>query len=234
MLLVNTFTFVTFISFARSNPVKIQGMEDYLCLDQPYSLKSSSWKEFLESGRFTPHPDHEKHHIRRLKHKLQEVNAIIDFYKDKFTEDVFGDSFEQINEELGDLHYSEVIPEESEVLADNGNVKIGDKSFLEAYSIFQRLAIALEVIINDEAEKKSISSKMWRASNRMVKVILMNLYTELYNRGVDIPAPLPRRTLPETILCLQSEAYKDVRDFLIMRHLQTASQFYLQMLKQNQ
>ena len=230
-LLVNTFAFATFILFTRSNPVRQLGMKDHVCPIQSDSLESSNWKEFLESGRFIPHPDPEKHHIRRLRHKLEEVNAIIDFYKDKYSQAVFGDSFDQLNEELGELHYPEVIPEESEVITHNENVKVGEKSFLEAYSIFQRLAIALEVILSDEAEKKSISSKMWRASNRMVNTILTNLYTELLTQGVDIPAPLPRNTLPQTVLCLQSDAYKDVRDFVILRHLRIASDFYSKMLQ---
>ena len=72
-------------------------------------MQSSAWKVLLESGRFSPVKDNTDHHMKRLRHKLAELVAIIDFHKEKYAQDVFGDSFHQLDQELGDPDYQEII-----------------------------------------------------------------------------------------------------------------------------
>ena len=194
-------------------------------------MQSSAWKVFLDSGIFSPVPDNSNHHMRRLRHKLAEVAAIIDFHKDKYTEDVFGDSFRQIKKELGDLHYPEIIPFGSEMLINSADHGPSTFSFLEAYSIFQRLALSLEVVTTDLNHHQHSTHKMWRLSSRTVSNILRNIYTELVMKGVSIPEPLTRDIIPDSMRCLPFSSYRDTRDFIILRHLMQAVEFYSQVLE---
>jgi hypothetical protein len=78
-------------------------------------MQSSAWKVLLESGTFSPVQDNTDHHMKRLRHKLAELAAIVDFHKENYAQDVFGDSFQQIEKEVGDLQYPAVIPAGSEI-----------------------------------------------------------------------------------------------------------------------
>jgi hypothetical protein len=106
--------------------------------------------------------------MKRLRHKLAELAAIIDFHKEKYAQDVFGDSFQQIEKELGDLKYPAVIPAGSEILSDNAYQMSNESSFLEAYSIFQRLALSLEIVTTDLQHHQHTTNRMWRACRHTV------------------------------------------------------------------
>ena len=67
-------------------------------------LESSRWKVLLESGRFSPVADRTDHHMKRLRHKLAELIAIIDFYMEKYAQVGFRDSFCQLGKEMKDFH----------------------------------------------------------------------------------------------------------------------------------
>ena len=196
------------------------------------SMQSSAWKNLLESGRFAPVRDNTDHHMKRLRHKLAELVAIIDFHKDIYAQDVFGDSFIQLEKELGELHYQEIIPLQSEMLSEHSilydqmDQVSSEYSLLEAYSIFQRLALSLEVVTTDLQHHQHSTNRMWRASSHMVSNILMNIYTELVMKGVNIPAALTRSIIPQSMRCLPFAAYRDTRDFIVLKHLMQASQFY--------
>ena len=169
--------------------------------------------------------------MKRLRHKLAELAAVINLNKEKYVQDLFGDSFRQIEKEIGDLNYPEVIPLGSEMLSDLEDQVCKESSFLEAYSIFQRLSLALEVITTDLKHHRQYVNRMWRLSTRTVSNILKNIYTELVMNGVSIPAPLNRDTIPQNIRCLPYSSYRDTRDFIILRHLLQAAQFYSQLLE---
>ena len=194
-------------------------------------MQSSAWKVLLESGRFAPVQDNTDHHMKRLRHKLAELVAIIDFHMEKYSQDVFGDSFRQIEKELGDLQYPAVIPAGSEILSDNTYQVSSESSFLEAYSIFQRLALSLEIVTTDLQHNQHATNRMWRASSRTVSNILRNIYTELVMKGVNIPAPLTRYIIPQSMRCLPFSAYRDTRDFIVLGHLIQAANFYSQLLE---
>ena len=179
-------------------------------------------------------PDKTDHHMKRLRHKLAELIAILDFYKEKYAQDVFGDSFQQLDNELGDLHYKEIIPLNSELVVGNTEDQMdqvsSESSFLEAYSIFQRLALSLEVVTTDLQHHQHSTKRMWRASSHTVSNILRNIYTELVMKRVDIPNALTRDVIPQSMRCMPFSAYRDTRDFIVLRHLMQAAQFYSQLL----
>ena len=230
MYAFNTFVLCLTLSYSLASP--LTSHDSPLCshhFTEDLPRQSSAWKVFLDSGIFSPVQDNSNHHLRRLRHKLAEVAAIIDLHKEKYAEYVFGDSFEQIKKELGDLHYPEIIPFGSEMLIDPADQRPGTSSFLEAYSIFQRLALSLEVVTTDLNHHQHSAHKMWRLSSRTVSNILRNIYTELVMKGVSIPEPLTRDIIPESMRCLPFSSYRDTRDFIILRHLMQAVEFYSQL-----
>ena len=191
---------------------------------------SSSWAVFLESGVLAPQQDNSNHHIKRLKHKLAELAAIIDFHKEKYVQDIFGESYSQIYKELADLAYPPLIPEEQGISKDSSD-PLSESSLLEAYSIYQRLALSIEVIIFDQVHHHHSTDKMWRKCTGMVDNILRNIYTELVMKGISIPKPLTRNLIPDTMRCLPFSAYRDTRDFIVLRHLLQATLGYSQRLE---
>jgi len=222
------FTVLLTLSSIQTSPI-IQSQSLELCSHQfseALPLDSSSWGVFLESGLLTPSQDNTNHHVKRLKHKLAELVAIIDFHKEEYAQDIFGASYNQIDTELGDLYYPEVIPEWSQILQGSDYHVLSQSSVLEAYSIFQRLALSIEVVTIDHTQHRESIKKIWRMSRITVDNILRNIYTELVMRGVSIPAPLTRNIIPDTIRCLPFSAYRDTRDFLLLRHTLQAAMIY--------
>ena len=106
-----------------------------------------------------------------------------------------------------------------------------ESSFLEAYSIFQRLSVSLEVVTTDLQHHHYSTNRMWRASSHTVSNILRNIYTELVMKEVDIPAALNRNVIPPSMRCLPFSAYRDTRDFIVLRHLMQAAQWHSQLME---
>jgi len=222
------FTVLLTLSSIQTSPI-IQSQSLELCSHQfseALPLDSSSWGVFLESGLLTPAQDNTNHHVKRLKHKLAELVAIIDFHKEDYTQNMFGASYNQIDTELGDLHYPEVIPEGFPILQGSDYHILSQSSVLEAYSIFQRLAISIEVVTIDHTQHKQAINKIWRMSRITVDNILRNIYTEMVMKGISIPAPLTRNIIPDTMRCLPFSAYRDTRDFLLLRHILQAAMIF--------
>ena len=182
-------------------------------------LQSSSWGEFLESGILVPAQDNTDHHIKRLKHTLAELAAIIDHHKDDYTQDIFGEPYNKTDKELEDLAYPILISENSSIPV------LSQSSLLAYYSLFQHLAISIEVVTIDH-HHHHYTNKMWRKVSHTVDIILKNIFTELVMKGIPIPTPLTRNIIPNTMRCLPSFANRDIRDFLILRHLQQTALSY--------
>ena len=115
-------------------------------------------------------------------------------------------------------------------MKDNRSKLDKNESFLEAYSIFQRLALAIEVVTTDLKHHKHSTHRMWRSSSHTVSSILRDIFTELVIRDVNIPVPLPRDVIPYNMRCLVFSTYRDTRDFIVLRHLMEAAEFYYQVI----
>ena len=176
-------------------------------------LESSSWSSFLESGVLVPAQDNTDHHVKRLKHNLAELVAIIHFLKDEYSQDTFGEPYNKTDKELEELAYPSLVLEYSPLPA------LSEASLLASYSIFQHLAISIEVVTADHQHYHHYTDKMWRLITVYVDTILKNIYTELVMRGIFIPAPLARNIIPDTMRCLHFSANRHIRDFLVLRHL---------------
>ena len=201
-------TLITLSSIQCSPIIPPQECSHQLTTDQ----QSSSWSVFLESGILVPPQDNTDHHIKRLKHKLAELAAIIDSHKDDYTQDIFGEPYNKIDKELGELSYPSLVLEYSPLPV------LSQSSLLASYSIFQHLAISIEVVTIDH-HHHHYTNKMWRLITITVDNILKNIYTELVMKGISIPAPLTRNIMPSTMRCLPFSANRDIRDFLVLRHI---------------
>ena len=173
--------------------------------------------------------------MNRLRHKLAELLAIIDFHKEDYAQTLFEESYEDLESQLGNLYYPEVIPRDSQILMSDASTVSRNRSMLEAYSIFQRLALALEIVIVDlnhniDHSDRRATKRMWRRSSLTVTNILKNIYADLVMKGLDIPEPIHRETIPNNLRCLQFTAFRDTRDFIILRHLKDAANYYSELL----
>ena len=220
------FVTVLMLSSVQSSPI-ILSLIPVECSHQlTTDQESSSWSSFLESGVLVPVQDNTDHNIKRLKHNLAELVAIIDFYKDEYTQDTFGEPYNKIDKELEELAYPSLISEYSPLPV------LSDSSLLASYSVFQHLAISIEVVTDDHQHHHHYTDKMWRLITIYVDTILKNIYTELVMRGIFIPAPLARNIIPDTMRCLPFSANRDIRDFLILRHLLHSALNYSARLKE--
>ena len=120
---------------------------------------------------------------------------------------------------------------ENSIIDDQSEEISRESSFLEAYSIFQRLSLSIEIVITDLQHHKHSTNRMWRASSHTVSNILRNIYTELVMKGVDIPTALNRNVIPPSMRCLPFSAYRDTRDFIVLRHLMQAAQWHSQLME---
>ena len=201
-------TLITLYSTQCSPIIPPQECSHQLTTDQ----QSSSWSVFLESGILVPPQDNTDHHIKRLKHKLAELAAIIDSHKDDYTQDIFGEPYNKIDKELGELSYPSLVLEYPPPPV------LSQSSLLESYSIFQHLDISIEVVTIDH-HHHHYTNKMWRLITITVDNILKNIYTELVMKDISIPAPITRNIMPNTMRCLPSSANRDIRDFLVLRQI---------------
>ena len=201
-------TLITLSSIPCSPILPPQECSHQLTTDQ----QSSSWSVFLESGILVPPQDNTDHHIKRLKHKLAELAAIIDSHKDDYTQDIFGEPYNKIDKELGELSYPSLVLEFSPLPV------LSQSSLLASYSIFQHLAVSIEVVTIDH-HHHHYTNKMWRLITITVDNILKNIYTELVMKDISIPAPITRNIMPNTMRCLPSSANRDIRDFLVLRQI---------------
>ena len=206
--------FVTVITLSsiNSSPIILSPIPAECSHQFSADPESSSWSDFLESGILVPVQDNSDHHLWRLKHNLAELVTVIDIHKEEYTQDIFGEPYDKIDKELEDLAYPALISEYSPLPV------LSQSSLLTAYSLFQHLAISIEVVITDQQHHHN-TNKMWMLSSRYVDRTLKNIYIELVMKGVTIPSPLTRNIIPDTMRCLPFSANRDIRDFLVLRHL---------------
>ena len=112
----------------------------------------------------------------------------------------------------------------------NGHTVAGELAYadylLDAYSVFQRLEIAVELLLAEAVVDNSPHSSMWSHLRREMKKIIQNVYTEVVREGMQPPAPLARRVISQDIRCMQHSVYRDIRDFIVFRSIKNATSFY--------
>lgn len=218
--IVALFIVMCFIDPRSSNPL-------HHCQHQ-YShelpQQSSAWQEFLQSGVFSPSSkDPSRHHLRRLRHKIAELAAVIQHTKNQVSQELFSDPYHQVDSELQQVRFGLFQSETS-----------SEDDFSQAYLTFQKLHLATEIILHDLKHENKYPgtrhkiNQIWRTVNSLIFNILKNLYIELNQQNVPTSEPLSRSFIPGYYRCVQHSSYRDIRDFVTMRHVLEEARRYLE------
>lgn len=190
------------------------------CSHQPGLLEPSAWHDRLLTNSFVPSEDTNSVHLLNLQTSLQELVHLINLKKNTFARDELKRSFSYLERSFETVSYPSLEP---------GSLP----SFTDAYSTFQRLSLALEVVRLDlerHEDGTARTQRLWIQLERGVGRVLEQLFTELEVQG-GAPAPLGRTLLPESLRCVRDSIGRDTRDFLILRSLLRAAQVYSNQLR---
>ena len=193
------------------------------CSHQPSS--SSSWEDHLQARhRLPPTVGHQ--HRRSLTSSLRELVQLIDRRKNRFTRDELQTTYSYQDEAFATLSYEWVVPRGA--LVANGE---WESMVSSAYSTFQRLALALEVARVDmehhgDARPRTVS--LWASLDRRVRRVLELVHSELRAGGREEQGVVAREEVPQWLRCVQHSVGRDTRDFIILRHVLQASNFFSQ------
>ena len=190
-------------------------------------LHQSAWQEVLQSGIFSPASDGTNHHLNRLQHKVASLEAVIHHNKEPYTRKLFGSSFPEVNRDLESVGYNDLFNS-------NYHTAPGQSSlFSQAYEKFQVLYLATEVVNNDlvhhDVDFEII--RLWTDISNLLLDIIKNIYTEVVIQEAKPSSPLARSRIPRSLKCIEHSAYRDTRDFVILRHLLTTLQSSLDILE---
>ena len=192
--------------------------------DEP--LHQSAWQEVLQSGTFSPTSDGTSHHLTRLKHKVASLEAVIHHNKDPYTWILFGSSFPEVNRDLESVEYNDIFNSKYHTAPGPSSM------FSQAYEKFQLLYLATEVVKNDllhhDVDVEVI--RLWTDISNLLLDIIKNIYTEVVMQEAEPGSPLARSRIPRSLKCMEHSAYRDTRDFIILRHLLTTLQSSLDIL----
>jgi len=184
----------------------------------PHQHDLPTWKE--HSGTFSPVSDGTSHHLNRLKLKMASLVFIIKqggFKKKDNT---------QLDKYLKHYGYNDIFS--AEYFTAPGESSL----FSQAYEKFQLLYLAIEVVKNDHRHHEvALDIKVfWDDISELLLSITKNTYTELVMQGAEPSSELGGSRIPGYLSCLEHSAYRDTRDFVILRHLLTTLQATLEIL----
>ena len=188
--------------------------------------QASSWEQFLASKTFFPTVNNERHHMRRLKHKLAELVAVVENTRNDLTQETFADSYRHVDSELEHVNYDHLFHEDYPL--ENDDITL-------VYSSFQKLSIASEMILTDLQHHNILSEQttgVWSVISSLLSSVVKNVYTELLHRPRSpLPSPVTRAFIPPRVRCMPQAAYRDIRDFALLRHIHRSSKDYLRSLE---
>ena len=184
-----------------------------------YPQQSSPWEEILRSGTYSPSIS-SRHHLRRLRHQLAELSAVIEAHKDDYSSQTFGENYQETNSKLDTVNYREFTIDQS-----------SDDDFAAAYLMFQKLYLASEIVVNDLDYYQMRNYFLWQRVHRLIEHILKNIYPEMrpmneVRPNEPITGVLPRSIISEHIRCVPHSAYRDIRDFVLLRHVLSTAEHY--------
>ena len=179
-----------------------------------YPLHTSQWEQEL-SEKFSPIIDDydSQIHMHQLQDKMKNLFGIIEDMKDGFTYDTLNKPYNQIDKEESGKGYPQL--------------DFGEDDIPSAYSLFQKLHIASEIVFIDlmhmDVRKANANHLfLWKRIYDYSLSILKRLHIEMEYQKQSISL-LPRSELPDTIRCVEHSIRRDERNFYILRHFLEAS-----------
>lgn len=219
---IKSIIIVSVFTISHSSPLHHHQCPHQYSQDLPQ--QTSSWEQFLASKSFFPTVNNERHHVRRLRHKLAELVAVIENTRDDLTQESFADSYRHVNSELEHVHYHHLFTGDNQIVNDD---------ISEVYSIFQKLYIASEMV-NTDFHHHNIQSdntrRVWSLINSLLSNVVKNVYIEVLHQpqyGSSLPAPVTRAFIPSRVRCMRDAAFRDIRDFALLRHIHQSAKKYL-------
>ena len=189
-----------------------------LCAHQPQTSALSNWGEKVKvAASPDQNQDQDKAILaRNLRVKLSELTGLIDQKKDSFAWDELRRHYSYYDRAMDTLRYEFMVS--TTHLTDPEDISM-------AYNLFQRVALALEVVRLDMDHFEDMTvrtSVMWRLVEDIVDGILEHLHVALAGKG-DV---LARDVFPEEFRCVKDSVSRDFRDFQILRHILEIATFY--------
>ena len=188
------------------------------CPHQPNSSGPSRWARRLQA----------EHQILKLNHlslvllhdevrrKLSDLAGLIHDKKNEFTRDELRRSYNYYNLALKTMNYDYLVSSNHTTYPDD---------LSGVYNLFQRLALALEVVRLDMDHHEDMTVRtrdLWHRLEAKIDDLLKLFYVGLGGEGELIG----RRVLPRDFSCVQESVSRDFRDFLVLRHiLQVANRY---------
>ena len=188
------------------------------CPHQPNSSRPSRWAARLQA----------EHHILNrnalplvslhdeLNRKLSDLAGLIDEKKNEFTRDELRRSYNYCDLALKTMNYDYLV---SSTHTTNSDGLSG------AYNLFQRLALALEVVRLDMDHHEDMTLRtrdLWHRLEVKIDGLLKLFYVGLGGEGEIIG----RQVLPREFRCVQESVSRDFRDFLVLRHILQVANLY--------
>ena len=186
------------------------------CPHQPHSKRESSrWATRLQA----------EHQILNLnapnlvslhgevRGKLSDLAGLINGTKNAFTRDELRRSYNYYDLALKTVKY--------DYLASSAH-KTNPGDLSAGYNLFQRLALALEVVRLDMEYHEDMTVRtrdLWHRIDAKIEDLLKLFYVGLGGEGEIIG----RHVLPVDFRCVQESVSRDFRDFLVLRHILEAA-----------
>ena len=147
---------------------------------------------------------------------MSDLAGLIHEKKNEFTRDELRRSYTYYDLALKTMKYDYLV---SSTHTTNPNDLSG------AYNLFQRLALAVEVVRLDIDHHEDVTvhtRHLWHRIEAKIDDLLKLLYVVLGGEGEMIG----RHVLPIDFTCVHESVSRDYRDFLVLRHILEAANLY--------
>ena len=182
------------------------------CAHQPHTSELSNWGKKIKLA-VSPHQDQDEA-TRNLRVKLSQLSGLVHEKKDSFAWDELRRHYRYYDLAMETVRYMVSTTH----LTDPADISM-------AYNLFQRVALALEVVRVDMDHHEDMTVRttvMWRQVEDIVDGILEHLHVALAGQG-DV---LARDVFPEEFRCVEDSVSRDFRDFLVLRHILEVTTFF--------
>lgn len=153
-----------------------------------------------------------------VRRKLSELAGLIDDKKNEFTRDELRRSYNYYDLALKTMNY--------DYLVSSTHTSTNPDNLSGAYNLFQRLALALEVVRLDMDHHEDMTVRtrdLWRRLEAKIDDLLKLFYVGLGGEGELVD----RHVLPREFWCVEESVSRDFRDFLVLRHVLQVANLYI-------
>ena len=188
------------------------------CSHQPHPREPSIWATRLQAENQLLNLDDLNLVAlqEELGMELSELAGLIDAKKNRFTRDELRHSYNYCDLALKTMKYDFLV-------SSTNTASPNDLS--GAYNLFQRLALAVEVVRLDIHHHEDVTvhtRHLWHRIEAKIDDLLKLLYVVLGGEGEIIG----RHVLPLDFTCVHESVSRDYRDFLVLRHILEAANLY--------